>query len=99
VIGRQRDAPGIVGQEHQLETAAHCTALTSRRNGTRAAPRRTRLALDVEVGPLAAGEAVQTVLRRRVGGERHRRSEHHLPTSAVACGWALSQAAISGRGC
>ena len=58
---------------------AHCSAATAalslydQRHDAAA-----RLELDVDVGPPAAAALVEQVFDRGVGGDRHRRTEHHL---------------------
>ena len=72
MVGRQVDAPGIGDEQHQLEPDRPLhgvdevmVAVDVRHDAA------AGLVLDVEVGPLPAGQLVEQVLPRTVGGDRH----------------------------
>ena len=87
MIGAEHHAPGVAGEQEQLEAnhplqrcdggfvADTCTARSA-----------ARLHLDVHVHPLLAAAGVQQILDRPVGGDGARGAEHHLADVAAHLG-------------
>ena len=79
VIGRQHHPPGVGAQQKQfeadrpLERGDGSLVLEGERHDAAAG-----LELDIDVGPSPSAALVQQILDGGIGGDRHRRSEHHL---------------------